>query len=79
MKKNTQLDYSPELKQAMVEIKAVLKKYDIAAHVLLHEPGFSEYLNAIEPSWSLISQPGDDNSGANEGTERQCPDGGQPG
>jgi hypothetical protein len=54
MKENTQLDYSPKLKEAMAEIKAVLKKHDIAAHVLLHEPGYSEYLNAIEPSWSLI-------------------------
>jgi len=51
---NTELNYSPKLKEAMAEIKAILKKHDIAGHVVLHEPGFSEYLLAIEPSWSLL-------------------------
>jgi len=34
------------------EIKPILKKHDIAAFVLLHEPGFTEYLNAVTPSYS---------------------------
>jgi hypothetical protein len=36
----------------MEEIKPILKKNDIAAFVLLHEPGFTEYLNAVTPSYS---------------------------
>lgn len=51
---NTTLNYSPQLKEIMSEIKAVLQKHDVAAYILLHEPGFSEYLISIEPSWSII-------------------------
>lgn len=46
------MQYSPKLKKAMEEIKDVLKKHDIAAFVVLHEPSFSEYLNHINPSYS---------------------------
>ncbi|MGH8587370.1 MAG: hypothetical protein ACREWE_14710 [Gammaproteobacteria bacterium] len=48
------LPYSPNLKEAMAEIRAVLTKHDVAAYVLLHEPGFSEFLMAIDPSWSVM-------------------------
>lgn len=48
------MQYSPKLKMAMEEIKAITKKYDIAASVVLHTNGFSEYLNAVEPSYSCI-------------------------
>ena len=48
------INYSPKLKEAMAEINAVLERHDIAAHVVLHEPGFSEYLWRIDPSWSVI-------------------------
>jgi hypothetical protein len=51
---NSGLNYSPKLKEAMAEIKAIIIKHDIAAHVLLHEPGFSEYLLEIEPCWSIL-------------------------
>lgn len=55
MKKiNTNLPYSPHLKEIMAEIIAVLKKHDVAAHVLLQEYGFSEYLMTIDPTWSLL-------------------------
>ena len=37
---------------AAEEIKAILKKHDIGAYVLLHTPGFSEYVNEISPSYS---------------------------
>ena len=41
------------------EIKPILKKHDIAAFVLLHEPGFTEYLNAVSPSYSCaVVEPG---------------------
>lgn len=43
----------------MEEIKSILKKHDIAASVVLHAPGFSEYLNYIEPSYSCLKFEGD--------------------
>ena len=46
------MNYSPKLKKAAEEIKAVLKNYDIAGIVTLHTPGFSEYLFHITPSYS---------------------------
>lgn len=43
----------------MEQIKKIVKDNDIAAFVLLHdEAGFSEYLNAVSPSYSCaILQP----------------------
>lgn len=47
---------SPKLKKAMELIKAIVKENDIAAFVVLHdESGYSEYLNAISPSYSCAS------------------------
>lgn len=47
------MQYSPKLKKAMEEIKAIIKENDIAAFIVLHdESGFSEYLNAVSPSYS---------------------------
>jgi hypothetical protein len=46
------MQYSPKLKIAMDEIKQVLKKHDIAAFLVLHTPGFAEYLNHVNPSYS---------------------------
>jgi len=46
------MQYSPKLKIAAEEIKAILKKHDIGAYVRLHTPGFSEYVNEISPSYS---------------------------
>lgn len=47
------MTYSPKLKKAMEEIKAILKKHDIAGFILLHDrQGFTEYLNHINPSYS---------------------------
>ena len=43
---------SPKLKKAMAEIQAILKENDIAGFVVLHTPGFSEYLNHLETSYS---------------------------
>lgn len=51
------MQYSPKLKIAMEEIKAILKKHDIGACVMLHTPGHMEYLNHIDPSYSAITQP----------------------
>jgi hypothetical protein len=46
-------NYSDKLKEAMAEINAVLEKHDVAALVVLHEPGFSEFRTRIDPSWSV--------------------------
>lgn len=46
------MQYSPKLKKAMEEIKAVIKKHDIAGMVVLHTPGHSEYFIALSPSYS---------------------------
>lgn len=46
------MQYSPKLKKAAEEIKLILSKYDIAANVVLHTPGHSEYLLHITPKYS---------------------------
>lgn len=46
------MQYSPKLKKAAEEIKEILLKYDIAANVILHTPGFSEYLLHLTPTYS---------------------------
>lgn len=47
------MQYSPKLKKAMEQIKAIVKEHDIAAFVVLNDgAGFSEYLNAVSPSYS---------------------------
>lgn len=46
------MQYSPKLKTAMEEVKAILKKHDIAGFVVLHTPGFAEYVNYVSPSYS---------------------------
>lgn len=54
------MQYSPKLKKAMEEIKKVCSKYDVAALVVLHTPGFSEYMNRLDPSYSCVIQNGDE-------------------
>jgi hypothetical protein len=54
------MQYSPKLKTAMEEIKAILAKHDIGAMVVLHTPGYSEFLNKLNPSYSCIIQTGDE-------------------
>lgn len=46
------MQYNPKLKKAAEEIKQILQKYDIAANVVLHTPGHSEYLLHITPTYS---------------------------
>ena len=46
------MQYSPKLKKAMEEIKAVLDKHDIAGSIVLHTPGHGEFLMKINPSYS---------------------------
>lgn len=49
------MQYSPKLKKAMVQIEAILKENDIAGAVVLHTPGFSEYLNHVKTSYSCVT------------------------
>ncbi len=46
------MQYSPKLKVAMEEIKAILKKHDIAGVISLHTPGHGEFFMGIEPTYS---------------------------
>lgn len=46
------MQYSPKLKKAMEEIKHIIKRYDIAAAVVLHTPGNAEYYFNVSPSYS---------------------------
>lgn len=53
---NKQMNYSPKLRQAMAEIKAVLEKHDIAGLVVLHTPGYGEHLIKLDPSYSSLNK-----------------------
>lgn len=46
------MQYSPKLKKAAEEIKEIMAKYDIAGMVVLHTPGFSEFVLNITPTYS---------------------------
>jgi hypothetical protein len=52
------MQYSPKLKKAMEEMKAIYKKYDIGGFTILHTAdnghSFSEFLNVLDPSYSCI-------------------------
>lgn len=45
--------YSHKLKAVMAEIVSILERHDIAGIIMLHEPGFSEFLTRVDPSWSI--------------------------
>lgn len=54
------MQFDPKLKVAMEEIKAVLKKHDIAGVVVLHNNdgpghGHGEYAMVLDPSYSCAS------------------------
>ena len=48
------LDFSPKLKNAMEEIKQVLKKHDIGGLIILHTPGYGEHYIKLSPSYSAL-------------------------
>lgn len=45
------MQYSPKLKRAIQEIKDILSREDIAGVIILHEPGFSEFLVKLNPTY----------------------------
>lgn len=46
------MQYHPKLKKAMAAIQAILNEHDIAAVVVLHTPGFCEFMLHVSPSYS---------------------------
>lgn len=46
------MQYHPKLKKAMKQIEDILKENDIAGVVILHTPGYSEFLNHCLASYS---------------------------
>lgn len=50
----------PILQAAIEEIKPILKKYDCAGVVLLSRPVYMEYLFELSPSWSCITNKGNE-------------------
>jgi hypothetical protein len=46
------MKYSPKLRTAMDEIKAIIRKHDIAAVVVLHTHGNGEHFIKVDPSYS---------------------------
>lgn len=53
------MQYSPKLKKAIQEIKDILSREDIAGVVVLHEPGHSEFLVKVDPTYSCVKIKGD--------------------
>jgi hypothetical protein len=52
------MQYSPKLKTAAEEIKAILAKHDIAGSIVLHTPGFTEYIFHLTPNYSCVFMDG---------------------
>lgn len=53
------MQFDPKLKKAMEEIKGILAKHDVGAVIILHRPGFSEYLNKFNPTYGAVEINGD--------------------
>lgn len=49
------MQFSPKLKKAMSEIKAILQKHDVAGVVVIHAPGYGEELIYLTPSYSCAT------------------------
>lgn len=48
-------EFDPKLKEAMEEIDAIMKKYDIGGFVHLTSMSHAEYKLYLEPTWSMAS------------------------
>ena len=44
----------PKLKEVMAEVRAVLRKHDVAGYMILASPIASEFGLEIDPSWSAV-------------------------
>lgn len=52
--------YDQKLRDAAEEFKALCQKYDCAGVVLLVSPTNAEFVNHVNPSWSVLSMEGVD-------------------
>ena|ERR1019366_5398676 len=48
-----------KLKEAAAEIASILKKHDIAGHVILVSKTHAEFMFKLDPTWSAIRREGD--------------------
>lgn len=48
------MQYSPKLKRLTGQIRKVLKDNDVAGVVVLHTPGFGEFVLELTPSYSSL-------------------------
>jgi hypothetical protein len=55
----TPLGSDPQLKEAMANINAIMKKFDIGGHVVLVSKTHSEFKFFFEPTWSAIRWEGE--------------------
>lgn len=53
------MQYSPKLKIAAKEIEEILAKHDIAGMIVLHTPGYGEFILNINTSYSCAWIQGD--------------------
>lgn len=53
------MQYNPKLKKAMAQIKAILDENDISGSVVIHTPGFAEYLLKLNPTYACTTVEGD--------------------
>lgn len=52
--------YDPKLREVAEEFKAICRKYDCAGVVLFVSPTHAEFVNHLNPSWSLVTLEGPD-------------------
>lgn len=52
-------ELSPKMQMVTAELKEVLARYDVAAVVVLHEPGAVNYFLKVDPSYSLATMKND--------------------
>lgn len=50
------MNFDPKLKNAVMEIEAVMRKYDIGGTVSLTSQTHGEYLFVLDPTWTIIKQ-----------------------
>lgn len=48
------MDYSPKLKRVAQQIKDILSAEDLAGVIILHEPGYSEFVLKLDPTYSCV-------------------------
>lgn len=52
---SSKLTYDPKLREAMAEIKEIMKKYDVGGYVALGSKSHYEFAMLIDvPSWSML-------------------------